>query len=547
MAPSLHCYVWLPRSGTCLDRWVSSAMRRATYLPGRSLAHSLLRRTGGNGRLYEFLLSNGGTGQHQHYFKRQVSNLSCVKSRSNHVVFAPSIDIDFIGTCAMIPSKTRNTSCLRVQIQGRSWIFDAGENTQVNFQKFGVSPPKIDKIFITHTHGDHILGLPGILMAIRQCQRNSDINLGKNLKPIEIYGPRGLRAYLRAITTYTQNRFPPYRVHELHDSTRDSPFKAHEDMINDSTINDVSTEKSNGDNDRKRHDERNIVADEDGLYKLCKDEFIEVIAGKVHHTAPTYGFVLLESELKPNVNGPLGKRILSKHAKEITQHMNKNDFFGMLRKLHEDEYLEFQNGAAKYNATELRSPAPPSRKITILGDCCGIDDALKDLSKNSDVLVHELTNPGLPELNDAVQSCSDNIMKERGHSNCSIFAGHLRELRPKTVYLNHMSQKYSKYFPVDSETGKASVEPEFVDIIRKGIFQHVPDDEITADEKITAEEEVHIAYDGLQVTVPVDYSVVESWQEDKGIPRREKHVVKNKHDEKGGRGFWQSIKSIFGF
>ena len=72
----------------------------------------------------------------------------------------------------------------------------------------------------------------------------------------------------------------------------------------------------------------------------------------------------------------------------------------MLRKLDEDQYLEFENGNVKYSATELRSPAPPSRKITILGDCCGIDDALKDLSKNSDVLVHELTNPGLTELHD---------------------------------------------------------------------------------------------------------------------------------------------------
>ena len=123
-----------------------------------------------------------------------------------------SIDIDFIGTCAMVPSKTRNTSSLRVQIQGRSWIFDAGENTQVNFQKFGVSPQKIDKIFITHTHGDHILGLPGILMGIKQCRDSmikqrrdmlkfeSDENTyyQKNI-PIDIYGPRGLRAYLRAL------------------------------------------------------------------------------------------------------------------------------------------------------------------------------------------------------------------------------------------------------------------------------------------------------------------------------------------------------------
>ena len=461
----------------------------------------LVRRAGGNGKLCEFLRGNG---QPQHHFKRLHTHS-----------LAPSIDIDFIGTCAMVPSKTRNTSSLRVMIQGRSWIFDAGENTQVNFQKFGVSPQKIDKIFITHTHGDHILGLPGILMGIMKVE-----NIQKN-KPIDIYGPRGLRAYLRAITTYTYNRFPRYRVHELHDYERDSLFTIRQLISEDARFVEKSSISNKNDNiGSKRRDERNIVADEDGLYRLCKDDFIEVIAGRVHHTAPTYGFVLLESKIGRNVNGPLAKKVLSKHAKEINQHMDEDEFMKMLRKLDDDEYLEFENGTVKYSATDLRSPAPPSRKITILGDCCGIDDALKDLSKNSDVLVHELTNPGLTELNDTFQACNDDIMKKRGHSNCSIVADHLRELRPKQLYLNHISQKYSKYFPVNSETGKMLVKPEFVDIIRRGIFQNV------VDSKNTAEKDVYVAYDGLRVSVPIDYNVVEDWRKEKAYRGERKRAGK---------------------
>ena len=288
---SLQPFAQLRLVGACL-----AAIRGATYFAGRSVVRPLVRRAGGNGKLCEFLRGNGQT---QHHFKRLHTHS-----------LAPSIDIDFIGTCAMVPSKTRNTSSLRVQIQGRSWIFDAGENTQVNFQKFGVSPQKIDKIFITHTHGDHILGLPGILMGIKQCRdsmikqrrdmlkfESDETHIQKN-KPIDIYGPRGLRAYLRAITTYTHNRFPRYRVHELHDYERDTIRQL---MSEDARFVEKSSISNKNDNiGSKRRDERNIVADEDGLYRLCKDDSIEVIAGRVQHTAPTYGFVLLESKRMGN-------------------------------------------------------------------------------------------------------------------------------------------------------------------------------------------------------------------------------------------------------
>ena len=164
---------------------------------------------------------------------------------------------------------------------------------------------------------------------------------------------------------------------------------------------------------------------------------------------------------------------------------------------------------------------------------------LKDLSKNSDILVHELTNPGLTELNDTFL-CNDDIMKKRGHfSNCSIVADHLRELRPKQLYLNHISQKYTKYFPVNSETGKMLVKPEFVDIIRRGIFQNV------VDSKNTAEKDVYVAYDGLRISVPVDNTVVKDLAKRKGHTSERENMPENKYKQKAGRGFWHSIKSIF--
>ena len=120
-------------------------------------------------------------------------------------------ELTVLGSGACSPSPWRGASCTAIRVRDSFWLFDVGEATQVQLQKSAVRPSKIDKIFITHAHGDHCFGLPGLLCLIA---RGRD----RGAKPLEIYGPAGLRAFVRATLAFTGTRMlPPFVVHELHD------------------------------------------------------------------------------------------------------------------------------------------------------------------------------------------------------------------------------------------------------------------------------------------------------------------------------------------
>ena len=90
--------------------------------------------------------------------------------------------VTFLGTGSAIPTAKRNHPAVLLEYNGETILFDCGEGTQRQFRVAKINPCKIDKIFISHWHGDHILGLPGLLQTL-------DMN-GFN-KELKIYGPKG--------------------------------------------------------------------------------------------------------------------------------------------------------------------------------------------------------------------------------------------------------------------------------------------------------------------------------------------------------------------
>lgn len=96
----------------------------------------------------------------------------------------------FLGTGAGMPSLQRNVSAVALNLLaecGAYWLFDCGEGTQQQIQKAPVKLSKMNKLFITHLHGDHLYGLPGLL--------TSRSYLGGET-PLILYGPKGIREFI---------------------------------------------------------------------------------------------------------------------------------------------------------------------------------------------------------------------------------------------------------------------------------------------------------------------------------------------------------------
>jgi ribonuclease Z len=83
----------------------------------------------------------------------------------------------YLGTSASSPTKTRNLTSLLINYRGKNYLFDAPENVQQQIMKIGESLQKIENIFITHLHGDHYYGLPGLLATMQLNNRENSINI----------------------------------------------------------------------------------------------------------------------------------------------------------------------------------------------------------------------------------------------------------------------------------------------------------------------------------------------------------------------------------
>ncbi|MEK3735408.1 ribonuclease Z [Paenibacillus sp. FSL M8-0334] len=154
------------------------------------------------------------------------------------------MELYFLGTNAGIPTLHRNVTsvALRLFEERRSlWLFDCGEGTQHQILKSSLKLSKLEHIYITHLHGDHVFGLPGLLSS-RGAQGIT--------APLTVYGPPGIQAFIQTSLELSQSRVP----YEL-----------------------------------------NIVEHTGGV--VFEDDGFRVEAAKLEHRAECYGYRVIEKDL----------------------------------------------------------------------------------------------------------------------------------------------------------------------------------------------------------------------------------------------------------
>ena len=136
------------------------------------------------------------------------------------------MQVTFLGTSSGIPTRARNVSAVALRLPQRAelWLFDCGEATQHQFLRSELRVSQLRRIFITHMHGDHGFGLPGLLASLGLAGSCSD--------GLDLYGPDPLRDYLEGVLRTSSTRIGyPLRTHRVREAAQSGRVLLDDDDI----------------------------------------------------------------------------------------------------------------------------------------------------------------------------------------------------------------------------------------------------------------------------------------------------------------------------
>jgi ribonuclease Z len=154
-----------------------------------------------------------------------------------------------LGCGAGLPTLQRHASSQVVNVRENYFLVDCGESTQLQMRKYGIRYQRIDHIFISHLHGDHYLGLPGLLLSMNMLGRN---------KPIHVYAHARLKEVIELNCKVSDTRLQfALHFHELKD---------------------------------------------DGMHLLFENKAVEVYSFPMKHRVPCCGFLFKEKQRLRHIN-----------------------------------------------------------------------------------------------------------------------------------------------------------------------------------------------------------------------------------------------------
>eukprot|EP01080_Neovahlkampfia_damariscottae_P005411 gene5411-9224_t len=306
------------------------------------------------------------------------------------------MNITYLGTSSGMPTKERNVSCITLQLEsGELLVFDCGEGTQHQFQKSALRTGKIGCIFITHLHGDHIFGLPGLLCTISG-------NNPEERTILPIFGPVGLRKFLRTTMALSDS----------HLSFKLQIFEIVPPEMKDEDLEELIYDEYEEKGGYIKFDTKS------SKYEITKYLDFEIIAAPIDHRVFTVGYVLIEKDT-------IGKLDMEK-AKSLG--VPKGPLLGKLKSKND---ITLEDGKI-IKWTDVIGEDIQGRKIVILGDTCD-PSGISKIAKNCDIISHESTLE-----NDEQESCI-----QKGHSTPKMAASFAKSIGAKRLILTHFSARYA--------------------------------------------------------------------------------------------------------
>ena len=383
----------------------------------------------------------------------------------------------FLGTGAGSPANIRSTSGTLLKLAGTNYLFDVGEGIQrqLQFAKGkGSTIQKIEKIFITHMHGDHLFGLPGLLLSLQTSCTQSDDNYNNRTTgkkqveeqqefTVKIYGPPGLFNYIASSITLSCTKLhllnvevyelmggrvrrvatsPPNANAGRHLPRGSSNRQQQQQSFRDPFHDEYPEFRHNGGRIQRFQIpcENGVWNIQDNTSPMTRDDILSgsgsggrktvvqqcqertrIRAAEVDHLpgVVTFGFVVEEEEPPRNLDVQKA-RSLGVSYKDKKYDLLRHGFAvtadldGSERRVEPHEVLK-------------SSTTKKSRKIAFIGDNRAWTRQMTDIARNADILVHEAT-----------------LLEEdykRGHSTAAMAGRNAANCDAKLLILNHISPK----------------------------------------------------------------------------------------------------------
>lgn len=312
-----------------------------------------------------------------------------------------NMELVFLGTGASWPSVERNVPAIALKRGSEVLLFDCGEGTQRQFQRSGVSYMQITKILITHLHADHYLGLPGLVQTMK---------LNERKEPLQIFGPPGTREWMErlgvvgTLQRIEERAAPPTAPTGARGRAAAAPKPGPKRGAMPVEVHEIQS----------------------GAVLECEGYAIH--AKEVRHTAYALAYAVVENPRPGRFNKP----------KAIEIGVPEGKAFGELQR---GFPVTLPDGRV-ITPDMVLGPPRRGRKVVYTGDCVPCEQTV-ELAQEADILIHEATYAS--DFADA---------NKHGHSTAAQAAFIAKAARAETLYLTHISPRYTNPKPLVEEAQK---------------------------------------------------------------------------------------------